>query len=87
MCHYIGNIYGYQFLFFYLLCRYLRLKLKNLNKSVSDMKNGIRLMSIENILRSFDQIFQEISEYNTTYWSKFLFNVLISFSVAYEALA
>ena len=80
--HYTGNIYGYQFLFFYLLCRYLRLKLKNLNKRVLDMKNQIRFMSIENILRSFDEIFQEISEYNTTYWSKFLFNVLMSFSVA-----
>ena len=80
--HYIGNIYGYQFLFFYLLCRYLRLKLKNLNKIVLERKCGFRLISIENILQSFDQIYNETSEYNTTYWSKFLFNVLMSFSIA-----
>ena len=80
--HYTGNLYGYQFLFFYLLCRYLRLKLKNLNKRVLDMKNGIHFMGIENILRSFDEIYKEISEYNRTYWSKFLFNVLMSFSIA-----
>ena len=39
-------------------------------------------MRIENNLRSFDEIYKEISEYNTTYWSKFLFNVLMSFSIA-----
>ena len=82
MGHHIGNIYGYQFLFFYLLCRCLRLKLKNLNKKVTYMKNGTHLIRIENILRSFDEIYKEISEYNTTYWSKFLFNVLMSFSIA-----
>ena len=82
ICHYISNLYGYQFLFFYLLCRYLRLKLKNLNKRVLDMKTGILFISIENILLSYNQIYKETSEYNTNYWSKFLFNVLMSFSIA-----
>ena len=77
--HHLCNIMYGQLIYFYILCRYLRLKLKNLNESVLQMKRGIRFIRIQNILHSFNEIYLEINEYNTTYWSKFLFNIWIIF--------
>ena len=43
------------------------------------MKRKKRFQRIREILHSFDVIYREINEYNTTYWSKFLASVWIFF--------
>ena len=37
------------------------------------MINNKRFKNFKRILHSFDALYREIDEYNTTYWSKFLF--------------
>ena len=69
----LNNILITQFMYFYILCQYFRMKCKNLCKSIEQMRCGIRFLKINEILQSFDALYREISEYNDTYWSKFLF--------------
>ena len=40
----------------------------------------VRFESIGSTLRSFDSLYREIAEYNTAYWSKFLFSLWLLFS-------
>ena len=69
---YSTNITLFQFFYFYIICEYLELKVKNLNERVIQMQRNKRFVRIREILYSFDVIYREINEYNTTYWSKFL---------------
>ena len=64
---------GYQIIYFYIICRYLRHKLKNLNQSLKSQT------TIRPILRKFSSLYHEISEYNTTYWSKLLMNIWFNY--------
>ena len=78
--HYVWNIFSYQILFFFILCRYLRIKLQNLNNSLikTEIKTDLE-SKISRLLRSFDALYREINEYNVTYWSKFLFIIWLCF--------
>ena len=69
------NITSFQFLYFYILCIYLKIKLKNINETSNQIKGNKRFSNIQNILHSYDVVYREIDEYNTTYWSKFIFIV------------
>ena len=40
-----------------------------------------KTLRIRNILHSYDALYREIDEYNTTYWSQFLFSVWLFFGV------
>ena len=66
--------------YFYLICKYLKVKVRQLNKKVKQLKrwNNIR-RHMKNILRSYDALFREITQYNITYWSKFLIVFWIGF--------
>ena len=66
---------GYEFIYFYILCRYLTFKLKNLNQCLRRMKTEIQMRRIGSILNAFDDLYSEIKEYNATYWSKILLNL------------
>ena len=79
---YFYNIFiFYQILYLHILCTYLELKLNNLNKRLIEMKKSKRFVRIREILYSFDVIYREINEYNTTYWSKFLFIFWLFFGI------
>ena len=67
----IGFVFS-QFLYFYLICKYLKMKINNLNKIVIESKKSNNYLGILSTFRKFDSIYAEIDEYNTTYWSKFL---------------
>ena len=71
--YFYNNFLIYQILCLHILCTYLELKLNNLNKRLIEMKKSKRFVRIREILYSFDVIYREINEYNTTFWSKFLF--------------
>ena len=55
------------------------MKIKELNKQMIDLKRSQRFQQIPNILRQYNQIFGEITEYNGNYWSKFLFILWLFF--------
>jgi hypothetical protein len=73
--YYLWNTLGYQCIYFYLVCKYVNLKLDSLNECIINMKRTKRYSRIRNILQSFDDIYREVNEYNCTYFSKFLFMI------------
>ena len=85
-CYYIFSLLSTQILIFYILCKYFLIKLKEMNRMFKEEKR-MNTNRIRNILRSFDALYREINEYNTTFWSKFLiiiwllFGIIIVFSV------
>ena len=70
---YLFNFVTYQFLIFYIICLYLNMKINSLNERLLEMQRRKRFIRIREILQSFDSIYSEIDEYNTTFWSKILF--------------
>ena len=73
MSHYGCTIVLYQMLYFAIICKYLKLRIKNLNEALMANKRSKRSNRIPNILNAYDTLYREINHYNTTYWSKFLF--------------
>ena len=69
------RIFGYQIIYFIILCQYLGIKLDRLNEKVINMHKKNQFFGIRKILYSYDAFYREINEYNTTYWSQFLFIV------------
>ena len=80
--HYFMNFFCYQILYFYLISKYVKSKLKNIMKHLSEViKQNNRMERIEGILRSLDNIYREITDYNTTYWSLFFLMIWIVFAI------
>ena len=67
------NTIVYQYFYFYILCFYLKIKINSLNERLIEMKRRKRFIRIRETLQSFDSLYSEINEYNTTFWSKSLF--------------
>ena len=80
--NYCMNIFGYQFLYFYIICLYCKIKIREMNMIILKMTKGKRFIQIENISQTFDALYREINEYNATYWSKFLFNIWLNYGTA-----
>ena len=76
--HYCYNFLFYQMSYLYIMCSYLKMKIGSVDE---EMKQSIkqRRRSLLGILKKFSDIIQEINEYNTTYWSKYLFAFLVTF--------
>ena len=70
--HYCYNYLFYQMSYLYIMCSYLKMKIGSVDE---EMKQSIkqRRHHILAIIKRFFDIIQEINEYNTTYWSKYLF--------------
>ena len=79
--HYFMNFFCYQILYFYLISKYLKSKLKNNMIFLTEMIEQNKMLRIEEILRSLDNNYREITDYNTTYWSMFLLTVWIVFAL------
>ena len=71
--HYFWNIIGYQIMMFYIICLYFKLKINGLNESLLEMMKRKGFLRIRETLQSFDSLYKEINEYNTTFWSIILF--------------
>ena len=76
--YYFSNIVSLQNLFFYILCKYFLIKLKESNRLLNE-EQRMNTNRIRNILRSFDVLYHEIHEFNSTYWSKYLLNIWLFF--------
>jgi hypothetical protein len=75
------NINLSQMTYFYIICLYLKLKLRNANNSITksfEKKYKMTYYRMKNILISLNSIISEINTFNNDFWSKYLMNVLIS---------
>ena len=78
--YYTFNIIIIQLFLFYILCKYFALKIEALNQFTRTSR-FIGTRRITRILHSYDALFREMNEYNTTYWSQFLFTIWLFFGV------
>ena len=89
--HTLWYILGYQYLYFYILCKYLNYKQHNLYLKLRTMKNKKhnpeQFNEVLKIMRHFNNVYREIDEYNTTYISKYLFNLWLLLSAAFVILS
>jgi len=76
------NMLGYQCLYFYMVCKYLRMKFKALKLQLISSRNKKQTRSVMKIIRSFTSIASEIQDYDDSYFSKFLFNFWFVYSLA-----
>jgi hypothetical protein len=78
--YFCANINFSQMTYFYIICLYLKLKLRNANNSIRkgfEKKYKMTYYRMKNILISLNSIISEINTYNNDLWSKYLMIVLI----------
>jgi hypothetical protein len=78
--YFCANINLSQMTYFYIICLYLKLKLRNINYSIRksfETKFKLTYNKMNNILKSLDSIISEINNYNNDLWSKYLMIVLM----------
>ena len=82
---------GYQYLYFYILCKYLNFKQENLNEKLREIKKQKYLprkfKDVIMIIKKLDNIYREIDEYNASYLSRFIFNLWLLLSAAFVILS
>jgi hypothetical protein len=81
------NINWSQMTYFYIICLYLKLKLRNANNSIRKGFEKTYEMTnhrMKNILKSLDSIIFEINIHNNDFWSKYLMIVLILVIIAFD---
>ena len=76
---YITSIIIKIFLFL-VLCKYFILKIRAKNEFVRKIRI-VTPRKIMQMLHSYDAFYREINEYNSTYWSQFLFAIWLFFGV------
>ena len=83
--HYMYAIIVWQFVYYYIIIYYLRLKIMALNEYLKQCINNRNIFrkysNIISIIKSFNQIYLEINEYNSNYWTIFLSIIWINISV------
>ena len=71
-------------MFYYLIiCYYLKLKQREVNnylKKITENKHKFRVFNSNQMIAKLTQIYGEIKEYDSSYWSKFLAITWICFS-------
>jgi len=75
--------------YFYVICLYLKLKLRNANNSIRNSfkkKYKISNHRMKNILISLDFIISKINTYNNDLWSKYLMIVLMLIIIVFDIL-
>jgi hypothetical protein len=78
-----------QLIYFYIICLYLKLKLRNANnciRKICDTKFKMNHHNMKNILKLLNSINSEINTYNNEYWSKYLIIVLMLIITALDLL-
>jgi hypothetical protein len=78
----VYSIIFWQIIYYYLICQYLKCKLKTANNSLRKLSDRrvITYKKVLHILEYLDSIYEEIDDYNSNYWSKFLFIIWITFA-------
>jgi hypothetical protein len=85
--YFCANINFSQMTYFYIICLYLKLKLRNANISIrknSEKKYKMNNYRMKNILKPLNSIVSEINAYNNDFWSKYLMIFLIIVIIALD---
>ncbi len=83
------NINLSQMTHFYIICLYLKLKLRNANKCITKSfyrKYKMTIRKMKKILKSLNSIISEINTYNNDFWSKQLMIVLMLGTIVFDFL-
>jgi hypothetical protein len=83
------NINLSQMTYFYIICLYLKLKLRNANNSITKSfgrKYKMTNNKMKNILKSLDSIIAEINIYSNEFWSEYLIIVLMLVTINFDLL-
>ena len=65
--------------YLYLICYYLKSKIRAIDRQVIQSIQLSRYQNLRQIIQNYYQIYSEINEYNTTFWSKYLFVFWLSY--------
>jgi len=87
----------WQLVYFYIICYYLNLRIKNLNRLLilNTRKHHINDKLVFSTISNFYSLYKEISVYNQNYWSKYIFLIvtlytfvicLLLFQLTYNAM-
>jgi hypothetical protein len=84
-------LHGYQFWqlsYFYLICYYLKSKLRHVNKRLENMteSKGKKRFAIILVMKSLYSIYDEIKSYNDNFWSKHLLNFVLIWITAMNVI-
>jgi hypothetical protein len=74
--YYYYNIMVYQAIYFYIICVYLKIKIKSYNNYMLTLVNNKKennSSKITSLIESLYSIYSEINSYNNNYWAKFWF--------------
>ncbi len=78
-----------QMTYFYIICLYLKFKLRNANNYIRksfSTKRFITNNKMKNILKQLNSIASEINAYNNDLWSKYLIIVLIVVIMVFDLI-
>ena len=78
--YYTFNIIIIKLFLFFIVCKYFVLKIRAKNQILQTYKT-VTPRNIVEVLHSYDALYREIDEYNSTYWSQFLFTIWLFFGV------
>jgi hypothetical protein len=79
----------YQMTYFYIICLYLKLKLRNANNSIRksfETKFKMTYNKMNNILKTLNSTISEINTYNNDLWSMYLMIVLMLVITALDSI-
>jgi hypothetical protein len=85
--YFTAEIYFSQMTYFYIICLYLKLKLRNTNNSIRksfETKFIMTYNGMKNILKQLDSIISEINTYNNDLCSKYLMIVFMLVIIALD---
>ncbi len=89
--YHIADFLLIQMTYFYIICYYLRLKLRNINNEIEinirrNIKHSEFHALVKYFMRYLNILYLEIKEYNDNYWSTFLFLFIFLLSTCINAL-
>ena len=78
-CYYSYSFLLYKVVYLYLICYYLKSKIRAVDRQVIHAIKFSRYEYLRRNIYTYYKIYSEINEYNTTFWSKYLFVFWLTF--------
>jgi hypothetical protein len=82
--HYSSTILFWPVVYFYLICRYIKIKIKEQNDLIAKAiveRSVINRTKILRSIRNLDGIYTELNEYNHEFWSLYLLLIWLMFGL------
>jgi hypothetical protein len=82
--HYSSSLLFWPVVYFYLICRYIKIKIKEQNDLIAKAiveRNVINRTKILRSIRNLDGIYTELNEYNREFWSLYLLLIWLMFGL------